>query len=86
MRPRRQPSHNSGSGRGASAVAGSRKIATMLKEGAAEHTVGVYTWQRLGSKDGVPPNLAPDGPNLDIPENPEKPLPHGFTTPELNGD
>jgi hypothetical protein len=50
-----------------------------------EREVESLLWRRMTS-DLTPPGLILDGPNIDIPEAPDKYLPHSFATIELSGD
>jgi hypothetical protein len=50
-----------------------------------ERRVEEFLWRRIHS-ELTPPGLILDGPNVDIPEAPDKYLPHAFATIELTGD
>ena len=56
-----------------------------VKDAPAHKTVGGVTWKRLDATADSPACLALDGPNPDIPDRPERFVPHGFMTLEFDG-
>jgi hypothetical protein len=56
-----------------------------VKEAPVHETVGSVTWKRLEATADSPGCLALDGPNPDIPDRPERFVPHGFMTLEFDG-
>jgi predicted phosphodiesterase len=56
-----------------------------VKDAPVHKTVGGVTWKRLDATADSPACLALDGPNPDIPDRPERFVPHGFMTLELDG-
>jgi hypothetical protein len=56
-----------------------------VREAPMEQSTGHVTWKRLEANDNSPRCLVLDGPNLDIPDKPERFVPHGFMTLEFDG-
>ena len=56
-----------------------------VKDAPVHKTVGGVTWKRLEATADSPACLALDGPNPDIPDRPERFVPHGFMTLEFDG-
>jgi hypothetical protein len=57
----------------------------VVKDAPVHARAGAVCWKRLAATPDSPGCLALDGPNCDIPENPDKFVPHGFMTLELDG-
>jgi hypothetical protein len=57
----------------------------VVKDAPVHTRAGAVCWKRLEATADSPACLALDGANPDIPENPEKFVPHGFMTLELDG-
>jgi hypothetical protein len=57
----------------------------IVKDAPVHARAGAVCWKRLSATADSPACVALDGPNPDIPETPEKFVPHGFMTLELDG-
>ncbi len=57
----------------------------VVKEAPVHSRAGAVCWKRLEATSDSPGCLALDGPNPDVREDPDKFVPHGFMTLELDG-
>jgi hypothetical protein len=57
----------------------------VVKDAPALTRVGAVCWKRLAATPDSPACIVLDGPNPDIPDDPEKFVPHGFMTLEFDG-